>query len=723
MSCKGLVLVLLFFCLLPLARADFVSLSSAYDYADGVFQNTGSNYYAFQTRWNISSLPSGQVIDEALLCYYNFGKDGTADLDANVSWLDNQTWVEQAGGYSGKYANQKVPDSYLTSWSGAALPTVSVYRCVAITDYLQTEHTASNTFVSVRISDPDRPITTLGYIESGANIYWSAPSNWLSFYSRQGTTKPYLNITYHSGAAAPAPQLEFFLYANQSLLGSIKEWQQFYLVVQHSLDNGSLLSDSFCTCNVTNGTYLYADTLDYNASLSAYRNHYLYSYRNHCASCLTVSASCDNPNSDYDLSGSKSFAINNLAPMPMISHLITADRAYLLDDGYEVNYSAGIYVVNATPYNTGYYIDNDIGFVRWQLRNSSQLIKSETGSSYSDFSFNSVLVVRNGTYNVSVYINDTAKASGYQSALFWTRDYSLPVCSGLSPVTLYNGTTYSWNVSCSDDYFWSFNLSCGNGFGYARAGIANTSYVFINSSLISSGADFVCDYEYCDGHTAMLLEPLDIRPVAKEGVINVEGISLNVMEAVADVRLEKKEDRYSFCYAFADQKQAYATLPVPDGCFAAPNSKWKGHLVCPAQRVWIDFENKDVGVSVAEGEVLLDLANVKDRGNVCFDSIGKWNCVSGEQAFTVLIPERNSTSMFQVGWCPETEPGALIIGIVVFFFLGILVLGIAKGIPIFAYAAGLGLIVASFTLIGCSAFIGLCFMVVGLVSILVGTQV
>lgn len=411
--------------------------------------------------------------------------------------------------------------------------------------------------------------------------------------------------------------------------------------------------------------------------------------------------------------------VENDPPLITFDTVENSRGVFVLADRMAINFSSGNWNWHTSV------VDFDMSMVQYRFRNSTgQVIWSNnTVVPVNPLVTDGFLFAKNQQYNFSVFANDSHHNSSYKSIKFFINDTTLPVCSGLNSVTLFNGSTYSWAVSCSDDYFWSFNLSCGNGFNHFKGSIANTTYSFANSTLISSGTDFSCAYEYCDGHTAMLIEPMDIKPIGKEGIIDVEGIQLNVREQVNAVRLNKELDRYSFCYDFADAKQAYATVPIPEGCFPAPNSKWKGHLVCPEQHIWIDFENPDVKVSIADDEVVLDMAEAKDKANVCFDSIGKWNCVSGSQAFTVLIPEKNSSSMFKIGYCPDTEPGALIIGIVIFFLFGILVLGVSLRIPVFAYAAGLGLIVASFTMAGCSAFIGVCFLVIGLISILAGTQV
>lgn len=246
--------------------------------------------------------------------------------------------------------------------------------------------------------------------------------------------------------------------------------------------------------------------------------------------------------------------------------------------------------------------------------------------------------VEKNPFNVSVSAYNSF-GSSYNSLAFQVNDSVLPLCSGsLSDVHIVNSDFFVWNVSCVDELFFSFNMSCSNNYSFYEQDILSTEYFFNESIGLTS--DVVCVYEFCDGHTKSKIEDFFIKKDLENKTFIVEGKKLVLSHSVKNITWEKKADRYEFCFDFeSTAKLNQVDILIPAGCHYV-SSQWQGHLVCPADRMWFDFESEDVKATITKDRVLLDLSQVKGN-KVCFNSVGKFNCVTGSQKlfFDTVVPE------------------------------------------------------------------------------------
>jgi len=126
-----------------------------------VTDNTGT-----QAKWNISSIPAGQIINNAMVCYWMFEKYGTFDTDINISRVVDQTW--NVGAVSAAYVNAQVTDtmSEVTTNSTAD----DSWWCFNITTLIAVDYNAGNKNASIRFTDPDKIVLAIsGVSASGEN--------------------------------------------------------------------------------------------------------------------------------------------------------------------------------------------------------------------------------------------------------------------------------------------------------------------------------------------------------------------------------------------------------------------------------------------------------------------------------------------------------------------------------------------------------------------------
>jgi hypothetical protein len=357
-----------------------------------------------------------------------------------------------------------------------------------------------------------------------------------------------------------------------------------------------------------------------------------------------------------------SVTIVNKPPIVFLNDFVNDGGTYAF--GSVAEFAGGLWNFSASV------SDDDLRYVKYTIRNRTGVVVSHTGtipiSHYSIDASVFVGFVGGNPYNFSVYANDTFGNRTYRSAKFNVTDTGPPVCSGLGHELALESVLYNWSVYCSDQYFYSFNVSCDSGYSYYLQDIDAPTYHYSGFMLLPVSGDTLCNFEYCDGHTDKNIRnmavsvgydnvtPDVISVVGKDGKIEVlpnveakavrvpvrvafDGHSLEPSLPLSSVTWKKLPDRYNFCFGFSGEDR-YVSIPIPEGCVEAENSPFKGHLVCGATRTWFDFENPQVGVSVGLGGLVLDLENVSDRGSVCFNSVGKFNCVSGVKVIAKGTP-------------------------------------------------------------------------------------
>lgn len=463
---------------------------------------------------------------------------------------------------------------------------------------------------------------------------------------------------------------------------SFKEGVRFYGKANFTF-NGSILSSATCNFSYKN----VSEMGFYNSTKEMYLNKT--GYVDYAHGITNLTAFCKQ--GSYNASGSWYIDIENIAPSVSINSVVDADgNTYTMSEGVFLEFIDGDYTWNIS------IDDDDLDYYLITLRNSTDVIQSGTSIPFSNDGLLFVDFHQN-PFNISVFANDSAGDSSYQSFTFNINDTSMPVCTTLVDASIENSSVYKVNVSCSDEYLFSYNLSCDNTniFSKYQADIFNTTYIYYNSSLIDLGEGQInCWYEYCDGHTAELISDIDIN-VPKGNLINNEIIIDNkiikVDSAVAKWTYEKKSDRITFCSEFTEPIYE-ASYEIPSGCYPALNSKWKGHLVCPETRTWIDYNNKNYDVQITNKvKVIFN----KQTNKACFDSVGKFNCVTGTFTVNITLPLTNSSSRLKIGYCPDTTASVLILFIFLIISLVLLVLGFIIRSGFLLFFSGIFLIALS----------------------------
>lgn len=317
-------------------------------------------------------------------------------------------------------------------------------------------------------------------------------------------------------------------------------------------------------------------------------------------------------------------------------------------------------------------------------------------------------------FNVSV-IAYNSFGSNFNSLEFAINDTILPLCNGtLTNTYTKNDTDFVWNVTCIDELFFSFNMSCSNNYSFYKEDILSTSYFFNGSTRVRY--NITCDYEFCDGHTKAKIDNFYIKKDLDNKSFIVENKKLVLSHSVKDITWKKKTDRYEFCFDFeSTAKLKQVNVLIPDGCHYV-SSKWQGHLVCPDERMWFDFENDNVKATITKDRVLLDLSKVKGN-KVCFNSVGKFNCVSGVQKIGASYHVPFFT--FQRFECDmSTTPKAISFIGILFFVLAIWIFALWSKIGILNLFVGfVWLWSITWQVSACFEFANILMIIMGLVSL------
>jgi hypothetical protein len=160
-------------------------------------------------KYDISSVPSGMVIDSVFLRAYVWEVSGTWDGDVMFCNVNNQAWTEAD---SSRYIiNLPLSDSILhTSGFGTS---IGFTQSVDIADVFLADYNASNTFCTIKLKDPDDPtfnpmpgsypvnsIDTLGSGNpvAGFHIYF--------YPSEYPSAPPWLMVHYHATGVQESPR-------------------------------------------------------------------------------------------------------------------------------------------------------------------------------------------------------------------------------------------------------------------------------------------------------------------------------------------------------------------------------------------------------------------------------------------------------------------------------------------------------------------------------------
>jgi len=341
------------------------------------------------------------------------------------------------------------------------------------------------------------------------------------------------------------------------------------------------------------------------------------------------------------VNSSGSMEILNIPPSVTLLNVNNSNGKFPVSPGAVYEYDPGLWQFNVSV------LDDDlVNFTYW-VYNSSGLIVTDSsysfglpsisGAHFTDFGGN--------PFNISYRAIDKNGAAGFASFLFNVTDSVFPVCYGFDNENVTNNTFHVFDVDCYDENFFSFNLSCDNGFNFSVDGLNNQSYHLYNTSLILE--DTVCSYNYCDGHTAReLSRDFYVRKV-NDSVIVEHGNYKNILKinSEADFRLiyDKKIDRVTYTLDFRKSKneaikrgnlRAYSFVYGTSGySFEMPGDDYDGWIVDAGAGTWFDTEqrtDKDARTEINRfNRTHYEITIYTYYDVLEFESIGELNCQSG----------------------------------------------------------------------------------------------
>lgn len=454
-----------------------------------------------------------------------------------------------------------------------------------------------------------------------------------------------------------------------------------------------------------------------------------YSHEYYLQGAKYVSVNCTHDSlSYYDANTTTELTIVNLAPLIFVGNI--TNPMYTINPLLTniIDFAGGTW----TFYRT--VVDNNLSYLIFTLRNATNIVYSDsrnnvtgssvnfTGTTFADFGGN--------PFNVSIWANDTFGASTFVSYIFNVTDTQSPACEYFVNDSGATNSTYTFDVTCYDENFFSLNVTCDNGFSSFVEGLNVVQYAF-NSSF-SLTANTTCQATYCDGHTLEALSssfiveytaPEEVKTISNGyknkfyDVINESVITKNILKdrisfTVAkqkDVKLSKDEVR-SFYYEASPNSYYF------------PSTKYKGWIVDGDAKTWFDgnIENdKDAKVTVKRISPTLWKIDVVSVQEVLeFESIGELNCVTDYFNITSInmpIEYREDTE-FVVGECPRNLNTVMMSFVMVIIILFMLTIGLLY--PIFGVLGSLLMISMSWYFIGCAKVFGWGMALIALVLII-----
>lgn len=300
--------------------------------------------------------------------------------------------------------------------------------------------------------------------------------------------------------------------------------------------------------------------------------------------------------------------------------------------------SEGRVYINTTINDTAYCFTND---TRWN---------NVTNDIINNTQFYNNTFLANGLYSVLVTCNRTLGAlSGYNQINFRI-DTSSPTITPSwfllhNQTVVYNGTLVT-NINFTDNLeLYSINITLANGSNaYLKTNIGKAAYALNISYGVDSTVSNYFDATVCDAHTASSIETIDRIDITKSKITFVtkdkpflstdDYVRVYAKDATnyKTATTEKLYDRYSFNFELNAQPKATETFIVESNDYIdIAKGNYCGHLIIPAQKRWVDFNNKVTDkctvTRITNNKVEVAITGLTGT-NLEFNSIGELNCVT-----------------------------------------------------------------------------------------------
>ena len=455
------------------------------------------------------------------------------------------------------------------------------------------------------------------------------------------------------------------------------------------------------------------DVIFYNQSKKLWYINHSHEYYTHGTKIINASCSYYS-DSLLDKKVSESITIVNAPPQLNIRSATVGSVVY--------NFSKSIFdvfeYINGSWSFSSLILDDDLLKVNFTIKNKNKVILATGSTSPLTVSSSLFRDEENMPYNISITANDTfgARTSVYE--LFNITDLSIPSCSGLGNRSILNNSVLNWAVSCSDESFFSFNISCDNGHSYGVEGLDVTAFSYSGNTAIVG--DTICNYVYCDGHTDdfISLSVASTEDGREKRFDNFISLSTEHYD-LSDFTTIKLSDRESFRLKF-DVPTDYIVFTVQSDEYIhiMGNKKYMGWLV--SGDYWVDFVNplvmKIVVGRTSDNEVEVQITLSKKVTDITFESIGKKNCISGSQYITATQPDEEFRFLI-----PNTCKNESILELLMYAFTFLIIMSlwivfrIFIKIPFMNIMIDLGLAFFGMSFFGCDWVIGLLITVIAFV--------
>lgn len=316
------------------------------------------------------------------------------------------------------------------------------------------------------------------------------------------------------------------------------------------------------------------------------------------------------------------------------------------------NLSINLTVSSSFGFNASLYI-NETGALTNVAANQTKLSFPAGQNVYVEFNL-SWPQPASRTYQYLIHVFDHTTSVNSSNTTFFV-DNIVPVITSTmnNSRAVYNGIlSETFNFTDSFQLF-SYELYVDNQRWQHREELNTTLFIFnmsLNTSNLTAGVhNFTINLS--DGHTANKIPEWDytnnwidksLKYQFDEGYIEITPIDASLFDSFSSF---KKEDRYEFVHdRFSkDDKEIY-TVTSDKKIFIVQNNAYKGWLVIPELKKWIDFESDDYGTievnQLNDFQVDVTISDIKSDV-ITFHSIGTLNTVS--KTFQFYVGNATST--------------------------------------------------------------------------------
>jgi len=382
-------------------------------------------------------------------------------------------------------------------------------------------------------------------------------------------------------------------------------------------------------------------------------------------------------------------------------------------------------------------LGNIINYTEINITNSTgSLIKSQPGEFVS---LTKQDLNKNGNYTAHFYCIDFNGNISTDTKYFQVLDTTFPYIVWNNPLNT-NSTVFETNelfqidVDVSDTNLFSYNLLVTDPgsniiINVTKTDINETSEKVIATYTPNITGLYSATMTVSDDHTKNEIEDYEI------GIEDNRDIQFNITEITerkkekkikGSVRIEylsglprsiieitKQRDRYNWKYNFVGDVWGETKHKIKIKC---PNiiyreySLYDAHFICPETNNWIDFMSNDIKSykvkrSNDNNSYMIEIVT-ENKKSLEFNSIGGLNTISERVTFTVNPETTSTNTTLLINECPGTIEGVGVLFIIFLICLCFVIVALLTQNALFYITSGIGVLILSWTIFGCSELFG-----------------